>query len=294
MRKATDKQIVDSYEKTGNIWKAAEELGMCGQSVQERLVKLGIKRKNPHMTIAEAEEINDLYQTDFLAGNELKKLSNKLGRTEQWISRKARDMGLTDSHRQRSEPVKRGISTRNKEWFKNNEHPRGYLGHKHGPETRKRLAEVSRNYFKNETASMRSGRIKKMMETKIERGNLVPQRHKVSWKSGWHEIGGKKIYLRSQWEVEYAHYLEFLKKGKQIIGWEYEPDVFWFEKIRRGVRSYTPDFKITNNDGTIEYHEVKGWMDDRSKTKIKRMAKYHPEVRLLVIARKELKDLGLI
>lgn len=31
------------------------------------------------------------------------------------------------------------------------------------------------------------------------------------------------------------------------------------------------------------YHEVKGWMDDRSKTKIKRMRIYYPDVKLIVI-----------
>jgi hypothetical protein len=32
-----------------------------------------------------------------------------------------------------------------------------------------------------------------------------------------------------------------------------------------------------------EYVEVKGYMDAKSKTKIKRMAKYHPSVRLRVV-----------
>jgi len=30
------------------------------------------------------------------------------------------------------------------------------------------------------------------------------------------------------------------------------------------------------SNGTHQWHEVKGWMDARSKTKLKRMAKYHP------------------
>lgn len=105
--------------------------------------------------------------------------------------------------------------------------------------------------------------------------------------AGWYKIGRKKFYFRSGWEVVYATYLEFLKQKGQIRSWEYEPDTFWFEKIRRGVRSYTPDFKVTEPNGAVAYHEVKGWMDSKSKTKIKRMAKYHPTVRLLVIAKAE-------
>jgi len=68
-----------------------------------------------------------------------------------------------------------------------------------------------------------------------------------------------------------------------IAAWEYEPDTFWFLHIRRGTRSYTPDFKIHNNDGTVEYHEAKGWMNPKSKTQLKRMAKYHPSVKIVLI-----------
>ena len=106
-------------------------------------------------------------------------------------------------------------------------------------------------------------------------------------RSGWYKIGRKKYYFRSGWEVVYARYLQWLKGENKIKKWEYEPKIFWFEAIRRGTRSYTPDFKIYNIDGTIEYHEVKGYMDSRSKTKIKRMKKYYPETILKVIQKKE-------
>src|SRR3990167_6016438 len=64
------------------------------------------------------------------------------------------------------------------------------------------------------------------------------------------------------------------------IEWDYECKTFWFEKIKRGVRSYTPDFYLKSEN---EYHEVKGWMDTRSITKLKRMKKYYPEVKMVVI-----------
>lgn len=101
--------------------------------------------------------------------------------------------------------------------------------------------------------------------------------------TGWFEKDGKLIYMRSLWEINYAHYLNFLVKHKNIIKWEYEPDVFWFHGIKRGTNNYKPDFKIYNNDGTIEYHEVKGYMDAKSRTKIRRMAMHHPKVRLIVV-----------
>jgi len=57
----------------------------------------------------------------------------------------------------------------------------------------------------------------------------------------------------------------------------------YLKAIRRGVRSYTPDFEIVNADGTIEYHEVKGWDYARGQTARKRMAKYHPGVKLVLV-----------
>jgi len=105
-------------------------------------------------------------------------------------------------------------------------------------------------------------------------------------KAGWREIGGTRKYYRSLWEANYARYLEWLRFNGQLQNWEHEPETFWFEAIKRGVRSYLPDFKVTENNGDIVYHEVKGYMDAKSKTKIKRMAKYHPDVKLIVIDRK--------
>lgn len=100
--------------------------------------------------------------------------------------------------------------------------------------------------------------------------------------------GGKREdldnrYFRSRWEANYARYLNFLIDQKQIIKWEYEPDTFIFDKIKRGTISYLPDFKVFHNDGTIEYHEVKGYNSPKSITKLKRMAKYYPEVKIVLI-----------
>lgn len=102
-------------------------------------------------------------------------------------------------------------------------------------------------------------------------------------KNGWYSINKKAYYLRSGWEVLYARYLDFLVAKGEILGWEYEADTFWYENIRRGVRSYTPDFKVVTKKGALEYHEVKGWMDAKSATKLKRMKKYYPGIKVIVI-----------
>ena len=100
---------------------------------------------------------------------------------------------------------------------------------------------------------------------------------------GNYENSKGTMYFRSKWEANYALYLDFLVKQKQIKGWDFEKDTFIFESILFGTRSYLPDFKIYNNDGSFEYHEVKGYMDGRSKTKLRRMAKYYPEIKLILI-----------
>jgi hypothetical protein len=106
---------------------------------------------------------------------------------------------------------------------------------------------------------------------------------RATWKQDWAEIGGKRNFYRSRWEYRYALYLEFMKKHKHILDWEHEPTTFWFEGIKRGTNNYKPDFKVTFPSGVFEYFEVKGYMDAKSKTKIKRMAKYHPDIVLRII-----------
>ena len=90
------------------------------------------------------------------------------------------------------------------------------------------------------------------------------------------------LYLRSSWEANYARYLKWLQSIGEIQEWEFEPDEFMFP-VKRGSRFYLPDFKVTNNNGSVEYHEIKGWMDKKSATKLKRMTKYYPEIKVVLI-----------
>lgn len=101
------------------------------------------------------------------------------------------------------------------------------------------------------------------------------------------DLGGK--YFRSCWEANWARYLNFLIANDAIDKWEFEVDTFQFHEIKRGTRFYTPDFKVFNKDGTTEYHEIKGYMDQKSKTKLDRMAKYYPEIKVILIGEKQYK-----
>lgn len=91
------------------------------------------------------------------------------------------------------------------------------------------------------------------------------------------------MYFRSSWEANYARYLNWLKRIGEIRDWEYEKQTFEFPGIKRGARFYTPDFRITNKSGSIEFSEIKGYMDARSQTKLKRMRKYYPSVKVVLV-----------
>ena len=99
------------------------------------------------------------------------------------------------------------------------------------------------------------------------------------------------MYFRSSWEANYARYLNWLVKNEAIQDWGYEVDEYEFTAIKRGTRFYKPDFKVWGNGGGFEYHEIKGYMDATSKTKLKRMAKYYPKIKVIVIGKIEYKDI---
>lgn len=104
------------------------------------------------------------------------------------------------------------------------------------------------------------------------------------YKQFWAIVGDSKpIYFRSSWEFYYSLFLEKLKQQGKITDWKHEPKCFWFNEIKRGVRSYLPDFCITHLNGSEEWSEVKGFYDSKSQTKMKRMAKYYPEVKIRLV-----------
>ena len=114
----------------------------------------------------------------------------------------------------------------------------------------------------------------------------------ATWKAGPRE-DLNDLFFRSAWEANYARYLEWLKKKGEIFDWKYEPDTFWFFKIKRGVRSYKPDFKVWEKQDSKPYYiEIKGWMDPRSKTKLKRMAKYYPQIKIVIVDRIQYREIA--
>ena len=280
--KATNEQLVEAYATTPNVWKVADLFGMCGQSVYERLVRLGKINKMRVLTAPEKELIEAVYASGVKCGDgKLKDLSAKINRTVPFISRYAGKIGVSDQAREMTNEARESISRRSKLWYSNNDHPKGFLGGKHSQSAKLAISASSTRHWVNMSEDERDAY---SMRASIAASKRTSNnREKASWKSGWREIGGVKKYYRSSWEANYAHYLEWLRTRGEILSWEHEPETFWFQGIKRGTMSYLPDFKVVEKNGAVQYHEVKGWMDARSKTTIARMAKYHPKIKLIVI-----------
>ena len=108
----------------------------------------------------------------------------------------------------------------------------------------------------------------------------------IGVEKGWAKVGGKCHYFKSKFERRWAEYLEFLMQAGEVIRWQYEPIEFWFAPIKRGTRSYKPDFLVaTNEDGKARFfwHECKGYLAQKDITKFRRMAKYHSDQEIILV-----------
>jgi len=290
--KRTNDEILKAYSETGSVWKAAEILGICGQSVHERLQKLGAN-KVQRLPKWKQDAIRKVYNEGFMSGDGvLDALCRQVGMSKPNVSREARRAGITNIKRKACESLCSVFGDNVSRRIRENGHPKGNEGHKHSQETRDKISKASIISAAKKTPEERSEISMKACKTKIRiYGAISPPRQKTTWKQGWREFGGQSNYYRSRWEANYGRYLQWLKERGDIKAWEHEPETFWFEGIMRGVRSYLPDFRVTEKNGDIAYHEVKGWMDSKSKTKLKRMAKYHPEIKMVLIDTPVYKDI---
>jgi len=257
--------LLDHYSNQGLNW-CSTQLNKPSGSVRNKAWRLGLKQDKSSAFFKEWQS---------------RAAKSKIGkkRPEQaLVIKRLHDEGKLKM----SDEGKKQISIKMKAWIETNGHQKGYLGLKHTDETKAIISQKSLVTWKFKTEQQKLNQVIKMLKTKIRNGTYAPARN-ASWKGGWREIGGINKYYRSRWEANYARYLEWLKQKGEIADWKHEPTTFWFENIKRGVRSYLPDFLVTENNGKQVYHEVKGWMDPKSKTKLKRMAKYYPDVQVLLI-----------
>lgn len=133
-------------------------------------------------------------------------------------------------------------------------------------------------------------RTKPAPSSPAEKKKKVPEQF-AKLKAGNYEVGGKTYKFRSGWEYIYAQYLQLLKDQKQVKDWLYECQRFDFPGIKRGCVSYLPDFKVIYPDEHHEWHEVKGYLDKKGATRLKRMAKYYPAEKVILIRKEEIAEI---
>ena len=290
-------EVYSEYLKSGSVHKTGDKYGVCGETIRKWINKSGRVLNRPKWEGEDIEKIKSAYSKE--EGVDIKDLANSLNRTHAAVACKAEEIGVTASRgcQIRTKSYKKAISKAQLKrfegeqgklekakcseyfikWHSENEHPRGMLGKHHSSESKFAISKAHMGKV------IPRERVIRQMKTKLKKyGTLCNARPKASWKASWQEIGGKRKYFRSRWESNYAKYLQFQKENGLIKEWHHECETFWFDGIKRGCVSYLPDFKVETNDGNHEFHEVKGWMDSASKTKIKRMAKYYPKIILKV------------
>ena len=280
------------YGEHKDIKDISQTLGRTEASVRNKAYKLGIT--NSKFLTPDQE----LYLKENYESYNLQEISSKLGMDKANVCRAVKRLGIerTGKKKQFTKPyIKKDPEQTKflksqvmKEWHKTHEHPKGMKGKTHSNEYRREISDRVKKYWREVTEAEIEARRVKQVNTKIKNGtlnsNLNCSNPYSRTKSGKRE-DLNNTFFRSAWEANYARYLNFSK-----VKWEFEPKTFYFKDIKRGCVYYTPDFYLPETD---QWVEVKGWMDDKSKTKLKRFKKFFPEEfsKLILITKKEYKEI---
>lgn len=88
-QRVTNEEIVVAYQATGSVWKAGKRLGICGQSVHERLVAIGHPLASRRWTEEEETELLSLVESKVTAGE----IAQRLGRSFASVTCKLSELG---------------------------------------------------------------------------------------------------------------------------------------------------------------------------------------------------------
>lgn len=162
------------------------------------------------------------------------------------------------------------------------------LGLKHTVESKAKmsLARVGNKHLlghvhSSETRAKMSASGKRRRRTAEWRANMSGSNNYFWGKTFDHGQRGKRVVyagitFRSSYEARFAKALDAHK-----LKWKYEP-----KRFDLGTCTYLPDFFVQQ---TKAYWEVKGWFDPKSKIKIERFRKIHPDIPLIVATDKVIK-----
>lgn len=185
-------------------------------------------------------------------------------------------LGKTHSEatRKRLSEVNRGKivsrKTRLKLSISNSGVKNGFFGKKHDSETRKRMSDLAKIRAKRGPECNLYGR--------CFYTNFVKYTTPT----------GETIKLKSSWEAKIAKYLD--DKG---VKWTYEKTAFPVSFVLEGViknGSYCPDFFLENG----EIWEVKGYWRGDAKIKFNAFLKAYPNLKVTVLEKPQLIEMGLL
>jgi hypothetical protein len=303
-----DNLLRDLYE-VREYAEIGEILGKTQNAIRNRCWRLRLRKRPAFWTDEEIDVLKSHYLSAGVFRVDLDALAKSMGRGRMSVALKASELGLCNKGR-----VKRGgrkdhrkykgdkallhkaLSDHSKRMIAERGHTRGMLGKHHSIDTKKILSAKSQFAQMRTTEEERERRRAKRRETNMARyGTYAPQMKSSNPYS--RARGGKREdldnrYFRSSWEANYARYLNLLVLQGKILRWEYEPETFYFPNVKRGALSYTPDFRLYELDGSIVYHEVKGWMDTKSKTKLRRMKQHFPNIKIVIIDAEQYKSVS--
>lgn len=100
-------------------------------------------------------------------------------------------------------------------------------------------------------------------------------------------LGRMKAGKMNKTETAYAEHLKLMQAAGEILWWRFEGMKF---KLADNT-FYTPDFTVLCADGTLEAHEVKGYMLEDANVKVKVAAEMYP-LRFIIVRVKPKKDGG--
>ncbi len=111
--------------------------------------------------------------------------------------------------------------------------------------------------------------------------------HRTSGRAGsieYMDTLGQTWMFKSTWEHLYAQWLD-----KGGFRWSYEPRSFDLSERR----CYTPDFSVVV-DGSVEYHEVKGWLNEKAEDRMREFVSMYPSETLVLVGPSDMARLGLV
>lgn len=249
--------------------------------------RLGLNQKLAVFTNEEKELIREFYEKNSEQIN-LDDFAKKMNRPKTSICRYAKKEGLTNPSRPITDSKKKLLSDKAKEYiatekykkevypkqvalltyYAQNEHPRGMLDKHHTDNVRQKMSKSHIELAQNMTTKEKHDIAMKAVQTRLKNCGYNTTSNAYSRCRGGIRPD-LNCYFRSSWEANVARILNY-----KNIKWEYEIKRFFFEEIVDGVASYQPDFYLPEYNKWIE---VKGWMDKKSKIRLKLFKEQFPD-----------------